>query len=240
MIRRLLLAFAISRFLIAHPMGNFSVNHYSRLQFAAKGAQLTYVLDLAEIPTFQLMQQWGVDAKNPAAVAAKARLQAAEWLSHVTLTENGDAASLRLTSVTPSLTDGAAGMPVLRVEMRAEAALSAGEAAYADGNFEGRAGWKEIVVTHSAGARIESSTKSSDDLSAGLTRYPADPTLAPPQDLTARVVWAPLETAPPTLRTAAPLAPPVAAPPRPRRPRPRQPRRPPSSPLNSRKARAPS
>ena len=45
----------------AHPMGNFSVNHYSRLYFKSDGLELTYVLDLAEIPTFQLMGDWGID-----------------------------------------------------------------------------------------------------------------------------------------------------------------------------------
>ena len=48
--RRAPLAFAVSACLWAHPMGNFSVNHYARLQFGAPGVQLTYVLDLAEIP----------------------------------------------------------------------------------------------------------------------------------------------------------------------------------------------
>jgi hypothetical protein len=31
--------------LMAHPMGNFSVNHYSRLHLHATGVELTYVLD---------------------------------------------------------------------------------------------------------------------------------------------------------------------------------------------------
>src|SRR2546430_9116826 len=35
----------------AHPLGNFSVNRYSRLDVARDGIQLRYVLDLAEIPT---------------------------------------------------------------------------------------------------------------------------------------------------------------------------------------------
>src|ERR1041385_603072 len=43
----------------AHPMGNFSVNHYARIEPDAHGAHIRYVLDLAEIPTFELFQQWG-------------------------------------------------------------------------------------------------------------------------------------------------------------------------------------
>ena len=48
---------ALSLAAMAHPMGNFSINHYSRLHFRQSGVELTYVLDLAEIPTFQLGEQ---------------------------------------------------------------------------------------------------------------------------------------------------------------------------------------
>ena len=41
----------------AHPMGNFSVNHYARIQPGVQGVEILYVLDLAEIPTFELMQK---------------------------------------------------------------------------------------------------------------------------------------------------------------------------------------
>ena len=52
------LAFALFASLIpreaqAHPLGNFTINHYSRLEFADEKARIDYVLDFAEIPTFQ-------------------------------------------------------------------------------------------------------------------------------------------------------------------------------------------
>ena len=37
----------------AHPLGNFTINHHSSLEFAGQNARITYVLDLAEIPTLQ-------------------------------------------------------------------------------------------------------------------------------------------------------------------------------------------
>ena len=37
----------------AHPLGNFSVNQYSRLEVAASQIKLRQVLELAEIPTLQ-------------------------------------------------------------------------------------------------------------------------------------------------------------------------------------------
>src|SRR5215212_3407891 len=35
----------------AHPLGNFTVNQYSRIEIGADEAHLVYVLDLAELPT---------------------------------------------------------------------------------------------------------------------------------------------------------------------------------------------
>ncbi len=37
----------------AHPLGNFTINHYSRLEPIGDRLRVTYVLDMAEIPTFQ-------------------------------------------------------------------------------------------------------------------------------------------------------------------------------------------
>ena len=37
----------------AHPLGNFTVNRYSELDVAGNRLYVVYVLDLAEIPTFQ-------------------------------------------------------------------------------------------------------------------------------------------------------------------------------------------
>src|SRR5262245_17464822 len=37
----------------AHPLGNFTVNRYSRIELTPGLARIRYVLDMAEIPTFQ-------------------------------------------------------------------------------------------------------------------------------------------------------------------------------------------
>ena len=64
----------------AHPMGNFSVNHYARLEATARGVQLTYAIDLAEIPTFDLLHSWQLERTSPAEkLDSKAREQARLW-----------------------------------------------------------------------------------------------------------------------------------------------------------------
>ena len=50
--RRVLPLIFLVSLLSAHPMGNFSVSHYSRIQPNARGAAIRYVMDLAEMGTF--------------------------------------------------------------------------------------------------------------------------------------------------------------------------------------------
>src|SRR5262245_27844910 len=55
----------------AHPLGNFSISHYSGLRFDERRVELHYVLDLAEIPTFQEIQETGIvpDPDHPSVAA---------------------------------------------------------------------------------------------------------------------------------------------------------------------------
>ena len=49
----------------AHPMGNFSINHYAAIGVAPSLIELRYLIDMAEIPTFQEMHEHGF-AADPA------------------------------------------------------------------------------------------------------------------------------------------------------------------------------
>ena len=48
----------------AHPLGNFTVNHYAGVELAGDRVYVRYVLDMAEIPTFQ----FGDDVRAAGAV----------------------------------------------------------------------------------------------------------------------------------------------------------------------------
>jgi ABC-type nickel/cobalt efflux system permease component RcnA len=173
-------------------MGNFSVSHYSRLYFKPGETKLTYVLDLAEIPAFQLLGSWQIDWKDQGLLSAKSKQQAAEWLDNVVLMQAGQRLPLRLMSVSPTAVEGAGGLPVLRISVTAEAVPQPGEVTYEDRNFPGRAGWKEIVIDHDPAVALGKSSQGDKDLSKALTFYPTDPSVTQPQDLTARVDWVPV------------------------------------------------
>lgn len=176
--------------LCAHPMGNFSVSHYARIQVSGAGVEIRYVLDLAEIPSFQLLQQWGLTADTPRNLLdAKAEAQAREWVRNLAIACGGRTVSPRFEGATLIITPGAGGSPVMRITSTLKLAVAAGPLSYEDRNFPGRAGWKEVVIAAGPGASIERASQDDIDRSQALTAYPADPTVAPPQDLSASVEW---------------------------------------------------
>ena len=184
------LFFALALTLSAHPMGNFSVSHYARIEVSGGGAQIRYVLDLAEIPSFQLLQQWGLNADSPRPLLeAKAEQQAREWVRNLDLACDGRAISPRFEAATLAIAPGAGGAPVMRITSILKLAVAAGSLSYEDRNYPDRAGWKEVVIAAAPDASIERATQDDTDRSQALTAYPADPTVAPPQDLKASVEW---------------------------------------------------
>lgn len=197
----------------AHPMGNFSVSHYSRLDVSPAGCRVTYVLDLAEIPAFELLQQWKVLDAPPALIKQKANAKAREWIANLEIAYNGSPVSPRIHRIWSEVYEGAGGMQVLRVTAELEIPVSPGTLRYADRNYPGRAGWKEIVIAAASGATISTASHSDRDLTGGLSVYPADPSVSPPQDVEAVVTWsAPAMPAPAAPRAKKPEAAPLQAP----------------------------
>jgi nickel/cobalt transporter (NicO) family protein len=216
----------------AHPMGNLSVNHYARLEPGAKGLEVTYVLDLAELPTFELTQAWNVarDARKDV-LEAKAREQAREWVKQLTFTEDGKALTPLIESTDLAIVDGAGNLPVFRITTKLHVPAAGGRVEYADGNYATRAGWREVVIKTGGGAEISRASNGDTDLSDGLTSYPQDPTKAPPQNTTAWLEWKPVAgqvsqvrkpvvvaSAPAPAAVTAPAPPPAAEPARDVRP----------------------
>src|SRR5688572_14071573 len=65
MFNKIITTFFISLIIIipasAHPLGNFSVNTFTRVEVEKNQVRLKCVLDLAEIPTFQELQKIDAD-----------------------------------------------------------------------------------------------------------------------------------------------------------------------------------
>ncbi|MEO7143331.1 MAG: hypothetical protein ABI165_07475 [Bryobacteraceae bacterium] len=209
-----ILAFVAAGFLTAHPMGNFSVSHYAKLQVSPQGVDVEYVLDLAEIPTFELLRDWKLDAHSPRPeLSRRASEQARVWTKHLDFTAGGHRLTPHFESATLVIADGAGGLPIARISTRLHLPAAPGRLEYDDHNYPDRAGWKEIVIAAESGATIKTASQDNIDRSHALTVYPADPTLAPPQDLRAAINWIGGATSVrPLLATAAPVIARVAQP----------------------------
>lgn len=177
--------------LAAHPLGNFSVNHYMRFEAGEHGVEMNYVIDLAEIPTFEMMRDWGLDRSSPRdQLERHAREQSRAWMRNLSIRVDGREVAPAFESSSLTIADGAGNLPIMRISTKLRIKAAAGVLEYEDHNFEGRAGWKEIVIAANH-ARIDLPSQSDEDRSRALTAYPADPLTAPPQDLRARFEWKP-------------------------------------------------
>jgi nickel/cobalt exporter len=158
----------------AHPLGNFSVNHLTEVSVSADRVNVRYILDEAEIPTFQ---QRGV------ADSELARGKTAEVERRLVLTVDGRRVPLRPAGrAALSHPDGAGGLRTSRVEIPLTAAVEAPQRVVLhDGTFPGRVGWHAIVARPGRGTAVRSSAPSGDP-TGGLRRYPED-ALSSPADL---------------------------------------------------------
>ena len=177
----------------SHPMGNFSISHYSRFTFGPQSIDLLYLVDMAEIPAFQekplvdLNGNGTVEASEQDAYLSR---KVAELTEGLVVQVNGARCELVRTSQQLELLPGGLNLPTLKLAMNYRLALKGEQIKavnvleYQDKNFPGHAGWKEIIVQ---GEGIEESSVSDVDKSQQLTRYPEDPAIKPPEDLVARV-----------------------------------------------------
>ena len=181
----------------AHPMGNFSISHYAAIHVEPEWVRVHYLLDLAEIPTFQVLQADGLppEPEHPGVRAYLAR--AAETLADgLALELDGRRLALRGEATELIFPPGAGGLPTLKLRVVYRAALPRADATatatltYRDGNYPERAGWKEIVATAAPGVTLVASTVPERDRSRALSDYPTDPAASPPQALEAQVMFA--------------------------------------------------
>jgi ABC-type nickel/cobalt efflux system permease component RcnA len=185
------------RLAAAHPMGNFSVNHYSKIILESDRIRIRYFVDLAEIPTYQELQQAKIAATdidpNSLAVIGYVSARGAELGPGLTLQLDGKPTPLRLISSGVIFPMGAGGLPTMKMGFVYEAEYPSASSNprptpmnlhYADNNYPGHSGWKEIVVLAAAGSLLHSSVRTADR-SGELSNYPTDLLTSPPQDLEA-------------------------------------------------------
>ena len=155
----------------AHPLGNFTVNRFSRIEVAGPRAYVYYVVDLAEIPTFQA---GSIDARRFAhRIARGARLKV-----------NGFHVPLVPVDWALAHPTGAGGLTTTRFEaiLRGPELHGRSTIEYRDRNFADRIGWKEVVVGDAPSRSHELRAYPKDLLSSPLGVTAVHTSLVPGSD----------------------------------------------------------
>ena len=172
-------ALAVPAAALGHPLGNFTISHYSGIDVSGTDVYLHYALDFAEIPTFQD----GERVRGPGFASALAK--------GIVLRIDGRRTRLTVVDTHVRERPGAGGLSTLLFEAVYRADRTGSSLSYRDTNFSTRLGWREVVVTASEGARLERSTAPAASISEKLRTYPKN-LLQSPLDLrTASVAFQP-------------------------------------------------
>ena len=172
----------------AHPLGNFTVNTADRVVVGRSDVTVLHAVDLAEIPTLQLTQ--GPDSPDADRDGALADGELASWAAaecaravpQLSLVLDGQPAGLEVVSSGARRTEGAAGLPTLRLDCGLRTStVPASTVAFEDRSAVGRTGWKEVSATALCGS--VGGDVAPESASGLLEAYPED-LLSSPLDVT--------------------------------------------------------
>ena len=171
---------------LAHPLGNFTINHYAGIRVEPSRVLLDVVIDEAEIPTFQARQAFDTDADgalSAAELSAARQSGCGSVRRDLRLSVAGSSVPLRLVEAGIAFPPGNAGLSTLRMVCTFDAALrspiSAGTAISFRDDFEAsRIGWREVTVVGS-GVTVDAAGVPSTSVTNRLTSYPNGLTGAP-------------------------------------------------------------
>ena len=175
----LIISFTLVPVVLAHPLGNFTINQYVGLHVSREMLVVDYVVDMAEIPAFQEIAVVDANGNGQADLSESASYDAdkcASLQSDLSLLLAKRPLTLALTASSVTFPAGVGGLPTLRLSCKFQAALDSTqgkiELTFVNNAFSDRIGWKEIVVIQEdVSVQGEFATTS---LSKRLTNYPQD------------------------------------------------------------------
>jgi ABC-type nickel/cobalt efflux system permease component RcnA len=177
------LIFAFVALASAHPLGNFSINQFSRIEVEKSQVKLRSVLDIAEIPTFQESQKIDTNkdgALSQAELDAYVETVSPDYVANLQVSVDNQTIELRPAKKNISLRNGSGNLPTLRIEWDLVGdLLTSGvnvvhQFKFENKNYPERIGWDEIVVERGSGVNVFNSTAFGSGITNELNVYPQD------------------------------------------------------------------
>jgi len=182
---------------LAHPLGNFTINHYAGILVTPADVRLDVVIDMAEIPTFQERLKIDKDGDGDvtdAETAAAAGPSCAAEAKLLRFAVDGVPAALVTASSSITFPPGLGGLSTMRIECAYAAPLPSpltrATVTFDDPSYPDRIGWREIIATGD-GVSIDSGGLPTTSLSERLTTYPTDLISQPIDTRSASIVVTP-------------------------------------------------
>ncbi len=166
---------------VAHPLGNFSVNQFAKLEITTTQIRTRQVLELAEIPTINELRI--IDA-NADGKYTDEELQtyvselSSIYILNIAIAIDGQTVPIEIENSKAELREGSGGLSILNIGWNLTSPLSsgmtAGRVTYANKNYSDRIGWNEIFVTPAPGTSVYESNVFGNAVTDELKSYPED------------------------------------------------------------------
>ena len=169
---------------VAHPLGNFSINQFSRIEVDGSKIAVRQVIDMAEIPTFQEIGKIDVNKDGDLStneLNAYAEAFSPNYLANLSLAIDRKPVSLKSDVPKIELRDGNGGLKTLRIvwDLTGENSSKNGRVVFQNLNYNERIGWNEIVVGQRSGVAVFDSTGFGSGVTDELNSYPEESIAAP-------------------------------------------------------------
>jgi ABC-type nickel/cobalt efflux system permease component RcnA len=174
----------------AHPLGNFTVNHYHGITVHPDRVTVRAVVDTAEIPTLQ---------ERPEEVDDYASRECAALSRATTVEVDGRSVPVEVRSSAVEFPPGDAGLPTTRLTCVVESPTSGSTVAVRAGYRDDRIGWREMTAVGDGVALLDPPVPDVS-VTSELRTYPDD-LLSDPLDVRSVVLKVGPGTSPPASRS---------------------------------------
>lgn len=178
------MAFAVG--ISAHPLGNFSVNQYSRIEVGKSLITLHEIVELAEIPTFQESARIDTDRDGKLSqdeLTTYAINLGPQYATNLRLSVGGERLPVRVSASNASVAIGEGDLNILRISWKMTVDMpvttDTNRIIFHNDNNADRLGWNEIVINRTDGVSVFDSSAYGNSNTDELRNFPQESLTSP-------------------------------------------------------------